>query len=88
MKHVKLFEQFISESDDKVKAARAKLNTALDKVIAQMQEIYDEKDQLENMEDGDPDKIEFRLNDLDGYIMDLESQRDEIKAKIKALQGK
>jgi hypothetical protein len=88
MKHIKLFEQFISESDDKVTAARAKLNTALDAVIAQMQEIYDEKDQLENMEDGDPDEIDFRLNDLDGYIMDLESKRDEIKAKIEALKGK
>lgn len=91
MKHVKLFEAFLNESDPKVKAMRKKLNDELEKVYAQMEEIQDRKNQIEDAVDSgnlDRDEAESDWSRLDSFFTDLEDKRDQIKKKIEALKGK
>ena len=91
MKHIKLFEAFVNESDPRVKAIRKKLNDELEKVYAQMEEIQDRKNQIEDAVDSgnlDRDEAEADWSRLDSFFTDLEDKRDQIKKKIEALKGK
>lgn len=90
MKHVKIFEDFINESDAKVTAMRAKLNDALDKVIAELKDAYTDRDQLEAQAEQmeDQDEAEMMMQDIDHHIMMLEGKRDKLKEKLSSLKGK
>lgn len=90
MKHVKIFEDFINESDAKVTAMRAKLNDALDKVIAELKDAYADRDELEAQAEQmeDQDEAGMMMQDIDNHIMMLEGKRDKIKEQLEALKGK
>ena len=84
MKHIKLFEQLILESDAKVTAMRQKLNASLKQVISQLKDAHAE---MEDIEDSgrDPKEIELHKDSIDGVIMSLESKRDKIKQQLDKL---
>lgn len=90
MKHVKIFEDFINESDAKVTAMRAKLNDALDKVMAELKDAYADRDELEAQAEQmeDQDEAEMMMQDIDHHIMGVEAKRDKLKDKLEALKGK
>lgn len=91
MKHIKLFEQFVNESDPKVKAMRKKLNDELENVYDEMKDIQARKDEIEAAVDSgqlDSDEASDMWSRLDSFWIDLEEKRDGIKAKISQLKGK
>jgi len=91
MKHIKIFEEFVNESNPKVTAMRKKLNDELEKVRAELGELFDRKDEIEAAADsGDMDyeEAELQMSDLDGFQLDLEAKRDAINKKLEALKGK
>lgn len=91
MKHVKLFEQFVNESDPKVKAMRKKLNDELEEVYAKMKDIQARQDQIEAAVDAgklDNDEAGDKWDRLDSFRTDLEDKRDDIKVKLNQLKGK
>jgi len=91
MKHVKLFEAFVNESDPKVKAMRKKLNSELEGVYAEMEDIQARKDEIEAAVDAgqlDNDEAGGMWSRLDSFWIDLEEKRDGIKAKLSQLKGK
>ena len=91
MKHIKLFEAFVNESDPKVKAMRKKLNDELEKVYAKMKDIQARQDQIEAAVDAgklDDDEARDQWERLDSFRTDLEDQRDDIKVKLSQLKGK
>ena len=89
MKHIKLYEQFVNESDPKVQAMRAKLNAALEDTIEKLKELHDARDEYESAGemDADPDEIELAISDIDAEIMAVEGKRDKIKAELEKLKG-
>lgn len=91
MKHIKLFEQFVNESDPKVKAMRKKLNDELEKVYAKMKDVKARQDAIEDAVDAgkmDDDKARKQWEKLDHVRTDLEDKRDDIKVKLDHLKGK